>query len=72
MMPSSSQVLDHQLIFHIMYGVRQFHHRQNKGGEERGELAKKQQLLNKHREEKVEVCINLNQQRQLLLPKHRG
>jgi hypothetical protein len=28
---------------------------------------KKQQLLNKHREEKVEVCINLNQQRQLLL-----
>ena len=31
MMPSSSQVLDHQLIFHIMYGLRQFHHRLNKG-----------------------------------------
>ena len=45
MMPSSSQVLDHQLIFHIMYGLGQFHHRQNKGeerrGEERGDLAKK-------------------------------
>ena len=40
MIPSSSQVLDHQLIFHIMYGLRQFHHRQNKG-EERGDLAKK-------------------------------
>ena len=37
MMPSSSQVLDHQLIFHIMYGLRQFHHRQNKGEERRGE-----------------------------------
>ena len=24
MMPSSSQVLDHQLIFHIMYGLGQF------------------------------------------------
>ena len=32
MMPSSSQVLDHQLIFHIMYGLGQFHHRQNKEG----------------------------------------
>ena len=53
MMLSSSQVLDHQLIFHIMYGLGQFHHRQNKG-EERGDLAKKkQQLLSKHREEKV-------------------
>jgi hypothetical protein len=45
MMPSSSQVLDHQLIFHIMYGLGQFHHRQNKEeerrGEERGDLAKK-------------------------------
>ena len=42
MMPSSSQVLDHQLIFHIMYGLGQFHHRQNKRrGEERGDLAKK-------------------------------
>jgi hypothetical protein len=39
MMPSSSQVLDHQLIFHLMYKLRQFHHRQNKG-EERGELEK--------------------------------
>jgi hypothetical protein len=35
-MSSSSQVLDHQLIFHIMYGLRQFYHRQNKGGAERG------------------------------------
>ena len=53
-MPSSSQVLDHQLIFHIMYGLRQFHHRQSKGEERRGEIwQKKQQLLNKHREEKV-------------------
>ena len=50
MMPSSSQVLDHQLIFHIMYGLRQFHHRQNKGEERRGEIwQKKQQLLSKHR-----------------------
>ena len=52
MMPSSSQVLDHQLIFHIMYGLRQFHHRQNKGEERRGEWRfgkKKQQLLSKHR-----------------------
>jgi len=29
-MPSSSQVLDHQLIFHIMNGLRQSHHRQDK------------------------------------------
>jgi hypothetical protein len=49
MMPCSSQVLDHQLIFHIMYGLRQFHHQHNKEEEERRELAKKQQLLNKHR-----------------------
>ena len=51
MMPSSSQVLDHQLIFHIMYGLGQFHHRQNKGEERRGEIwqKKKQQLLSKHR-----------------------
>ena len=50
MMPSSSQVLDHQLIFHIMYGLEQFHHWQNKGGERRGEIwQKKQQLLSKHR-----------------------
>ena len=49
MMPSSSQVLDHQLIFHIMYGLGQFHHRQNKGEERGGEIwQKKQQLLNKH------------------------
>jgi hypothetical protein len=32
-MPSSSQVLDHQLIFHIKNGLRQSHHRQNKGDE---------------------------------------
>jgi len=49
-MPSSSQVLDHQLIFHIMYGLGQFHHRQNKGEERRWEIwQKKQQLLSKHR-----------------------
>ena len=41
MMPNSSQVLDHQLIFHIMYGLRQFHHRQNKGEERRGEIWQK-------------------------------
>ena len=41
MMPSSSQVLDHQLIFHIMYGLGQFHHRQNKGEERRGEIWQK-------------------------------
>ena len=41
MMSSSSQVLDHQLIFHIMYGLRQFHHRQNKGEERRGEIWQK-------------------------------
>ena len=41
MMPSSSQVLDHQLIFHIMYGLRQFYHRQNKGEERRGEIQQK-------------------------------
>ena len=40
MMPSSSQVLDHQLIFYIMYGLKQFHHQQNKG-EERRDLTKK-------------------------------
>ena len=51
MMPSSSQVLDHQLIFHIMYGLGQFHHWQNKGEDRRGEIwqKKKQQLLSKHR-----------------------
>ena len=41
MMPSSSQLLDHQLIFYIMYGLGQFHHRQNKGEERRGEIWKK-------------------------------
>ena len=52
MMPSSSQVLDHQLIFHIMYGLGQFHHRQNKGEERREDRRfdkKNQQLLSKHR-----------------------
>ena len=49
-MPSSSQVLDYQLIFHIRYGLGQFHHRQNKGEERRGEIwQKKQQLLSKHK-----------------------
>ena len=50
-MPSSSQVLDHQLIFHIMYGLGQFHHRQNKEEERRGEGRfgkKNQQLLSKY------------------------
>ena len=52
MVPSSSQVLDYQLIFHIMYGLGQFHHRQNKGEERRGEIwQKKQLLLSKHRAE---------------------
>jgi len=33
-----------------MYGLGQFHHRQNKGEEMRGEIwQKKQQLLSKHR-----------------------
>ena len=33
-----------------MYGLGQFHHRQNKGEERRGEIwQKKQQLLSKHR-----------------------
>ena len=41
MMPSSSQVLDHQLIFHIIYGLGQFYHRQNKGEERRGRFSKK-------------------------------
>jgi hypothetical protein len=40
-----------------MYGFRQFHHRQNKGGEEREVKCwgKKQQLLNKHI---VQLCKN--------------
>jgi hypothetical protein len=37
MVSSSSQVLDHQLIFYLMYGLGQFHHRQDKGEERRGE-----------------------------------
>ena len=37
MMPSSSQVLDHQLIFQIISVVGQFHHWQ-KREERRGEL----------------------------------
>ena len=62
MMPSSSQILDHQLIFHIMYGLRQFHHQQNKG-EERGDLAKKSNSCLTNIERKM--CKN----KQLLLPK---
>ena len=65
MMLSSSQVLDHHLIFHIMYGLRQFHHRQNKG-EERGDLAKKSNSCLTNIERKR--C----KKKQLLLPKHRG
>ena len=45
MMPSSSHVLNHQLIFHIIYGPGQFHHRQNKGEERRGEIWQKNQHL---------------------------
>jgi len=58
MMPSSLQVLNHQLIFHIMNGLRQFHHRQNKEEERRGEIwqKKKQQLLSKHRAAANGVC----------------
>ena len=58
MMLNSLQVLDHQLIFHIMYGPGQFHHRQNKGEERRGEIwqKKKQQLLSKHRAAADGVC----------------
>jgi len=38
MMPSPSQVIDHQLLFHIIYmDFRQIHHWQNKGKERRGE-----------------------------------
>ena len=68
MMPSSSQVLDHQLIFHIMYGLRQFHHRQNKGEERRGEgrFGKKSNNCLTNIERKR--C----KKKQLLLPKHRG
>ena len=35
MMPNSSQVHDHQLIFQIISGVGQFYHWQNKGEEVR-------------------------------------
>jgi hypothetical protein len=44
-MPSSSQVLDHQLIFHIMYGLRQFHHRQNKEDKRGGEILQKKTVI---------------------------
>jgi len=48
MMISSSQVLDHQLIFYIIYGLGQFYHRQNKGEERReGDLAKKYREKNR-------------------------
>ena len=66
MMPSSSQVLDHQLIFHIMYGLGQFHHRQNKGEERRGEIWQKSNSCLTNIERKM--C----KKTQLLLPKHRG
>jgi len=32
-----------------MFGLVQFHHRQNKGEERRGEIWQKKQLLSKHR-----------------------
>jgi hypothetical protein len=43
MIPSSSQVPDHQLIFQIIYGVGQFHHRPKRGEEMR--VHPKKQLL---------------------------
>jgi len=43
-MPSSPQALDHQLIFHIMYGLEQFHHRLNKEEERREEIWKKKTI----------------------------
>ena len=50
MMPSFSQVLDHQLIFHIIYGLTISSSAKQKREEEREDLAKKkQQLLSKHR-----------------------
>ena len=49
-MLSSSPVLDHQLIFHIMYGLRQFHHRQNKGEERRGKIWQKKHAVPKRKE----------------------
>jgi hypothetical protein len=64
MMPSSSRVFDHQLIFYIMYGLRQFHHRQNKGEDRRGESWQKNKsyltnmymlTVNNHREKKSRV-----------------
>jgi len=62
-MPSSSQVLDHQLIFHIMYGLGQFHHRQNKGEERRGEIWQK----------KSNSCLaNIEQQLMTKIAKNRG
>ena len=51
MMPSSSQVLDHQLIFHIMYGLRQFYHRQNKGEERFGKKGNNCMSREEYREE---------------------
>jgi hypothetical protein len=40
-MSSASQVLDHQLIFHLMNRLGQFHHRQNRGEERRWESREK-------------------------------
>ena len=51
MMPSSSQVLDHQFIFHIMYGLRQFYHRQNKGDERFGKKGNNCMSREEYREE---------------------
>jgi hypothetical protein len=40
--------------FHIMYGLRQFHHRQNKEEEKEGEIwGKNSSCLPKHREENM-------------------
>jgi hypothetical protein len=43
MMPSSLEVHDHQLIFQIIYGVGQFHHRPKRGEEMR--VCPKKRLL---------------------------
>ena len=71
MMSSSSQVLDHQLIFHIMYGLGQFHHGQNKGEERRGEgrFGKTYGVGQFHHRQKRREEVRVCQKRQLLVAK---
>ena len=45
MMPSPSQVIDHQLISHIIYGFRQIHHWQNKEEERIGEKREEKSMV---------------------------